>query len=154
MSRVASSQLGLQSGHPFTPSGCYALGSGYLWMISTVAQSIDVLQCPWVDWWDASIYTLDWWHGDGHHQVPPDTQPYYIPTWLPVLPHRLAYHWTDWEPTKSNVQLLSCWQNFYVHGVVMACEFFLCVGVSCWTHLGQVKLISMAWCGCAVSPVH
>ena len=73
-----------------------------------------------LEWSDGMpVYTLDWWHGGGHPQVPPppppppDTQPYYMPTWIPVIPHSLglAYHWTDWGPTKSNVQLMSCWQK-------------------------------------------
>ena len=79
------------------------------------------IYCGSLEWNDGMpVYTLDWWHGGGHPQVPPDTQPYYIPTWLPVIPHRLAYHWTDWGPTKSNVQLMSCWQKVYAKGVVIS----------------------------------
>ena len=117
------------------PSGCCALGIGYLWIISTGAQSMDVWQCPWVEWWDASIYTrlMAWWWPSPSPPPPPppppDTQPYYMPTWIPVIPHSLglAYHWTDWGPTKSNVQLMSCWQKSYYHGVVISCEFCLCM---------------------------
>ena len=156
MSRVASSQLGLQSGHPFTPirllcSGEWVPVDDIYWcpVHRCIAVPLSGLMgCQY-------IYTrlVAWWWPPPSPSCP-DTHPYYIPTWLPVLPRRLAYHWTDWEPTKSNVQLLSCWQQFYVHGIVMACEFCLRVGVSCWTDHGRLKLISMAWCGCAVSPVH
>ena len=111
MSLVALSSLGLPTGQPFTPirllcSGDWVPVDDIYWcpVHGSIAVPLSgVMGCQY-------IYTrlMAWWWPP---QVPPDTQPYYTPTWLPVIPHRLAYHWTDWGPTKFNVQLMSCWQK-------------------------------------------
>ena len=94
-------------------SGCCALGIGYMCMISTGAQYMNGLQCPWVEWWDASI------HARALVLVVAtlmDALPYYRPSWLPVIPHRLAYHWTDFSRIQCVISVILT-KMYYVHGM-------------------------------------